>query len=363
MLYILHTLPGLATLAWREAETLLPTSEGQTVRTIGTRFVPGRNDIVLVQYEGSARAPLRLRVSEDVFAMAARGFKIAPDERGLRQIYAAVRNTPTYNDAIAAWMRTAGRGKRQRTFRVVAREVGRHKYMRREIGKAVADAIDDGWKVRWRQVSDDADVEIWATLLQDELICGLRLSGSEMRQRGKLKHLPASLRPALAAAMVMLSLPEPGDIFLDPMAGAGTLLTERAAAGPFQALYGGDISKEAVNAMRENAYGIKGAITMQQWDARKLPLDDASVTKVVVNLPFGRQIADETVIPDLYRAVLAEIQRVLRPRGRLITLSADGRSVDDARRAAAPGLRFEQRHRLVVLGQAATIGEYVRGER
>jgi 23S rRNA G2445 N2-methylase RlmL len=141
------------------------------------------------------------------------------------------------------------------------------------------------------------------------------------------------------------------------------LLTERAAAGPFQALYGGDISKEAVNAMRENAYGIKGAITMQQWDARKLPLDDASVTKVVVNLPFGRQIADETVIPDLYRAVLAEIQRVLRPRGRLITLSADGRSVDDARRAAAPGLRFEQRHRLVVLGQAATIGEYVRGER
>jgi 23S rRNA G2445 N2-methylase RlmL len=318
--------------------------------------------MLVASYEGSAKTLLRLRVSEDVFAVAARGFKIAPDERGLRQIHAAVRSAPAANEAISTWIRTAGRGKPPRTFRVVAREVGRHKYMRREIGKAVADAIGDGWKVRWRQVDEDADVEIWATLLQDELLCGVRLSGSEMRQRGKLKHLPASLRPALAAAMVMLSRPEPNDIFLDPMAGAGTLLTERAAAGPFRALYGGDISREALSAMRENVYGIKGDVTMQQWDARKLPLDDASVTKVVVNLPFGRQIADETVIPDLYRAVLEEIQRVLRPGGRLITLSADGRLVDEARRVSARSLRPEQRHRLVVLGQAATIGEYVRGE-
>ncbi|NJM05890.1 RNA methyltransferase [Candidatus Gracilibacteria bacterium] len=363
MLYILHTLPGLAGLAWREAETLLPVPEDAPgAHTIGTRFVPGRNDMLLVDYKGTAKALTRLRISEDAFAMAARAFKIAPDARGLRQIHAAVRSSSTYGNAIAAWSRTAGRGNRPQTFRVVAREVGKHKFMRREIGKAVADAIGDGWNLRWRQVDDNADVEIWATLLQDELICAVRLSGAEMRQRGKLKHLPASLRPALAAAMVMLSRPEPSDVFLDPMAGAGTLLVERAAAGPFRAIYGGDINKEAVNAMRENAYGIKGDVTMQQWDVRKLPLDDASVTKVVVNLPFGRQIADETVIPGLYQAALGEIQRVLRPGGRLITLSADGRLVDEARRLTARNLRPQQRHKLVVLGQAATIGEYIRGE-
>lgn len=361
MLYALQTLPGLAALAWQEAETRLPVAEGKDgPAQIGTRIVPGRNDILLVRYEGDPKALLRLRCIEDVFAVAARAFAVAPDERGLRQCYAAVRNTRDIEGALKAWRRVTGNKRPPNTFRVIAREIGAHKFLRRDMGRAVGDAIADAWPGRWRRVDEEGDVEIWATLVENELLCGLRLSGPEMRQRGKLRHLPASLRPALAAAMVMLTNPLPDDVFLDPMAGAGTLLVERAAAGPFRAIYGGDVKAEAVGAMRTNTRGLKGEIRCERWDARSLPLDDASVDKVAVNLPFGKQIAGEEDLPTLYRSVMSEIQRVLRPGGRLVALVGDARALEAARAAAARGLRSGPRHRVEVLGKMAWICEFNR---
>lgn len=358
MNYLLHTLPGLGSLAWHEAETRLPIPKSGGGPSIGaTLIVPGRNDIVLLRYAGNPRALLNLRVSEDVFALGARAFNVANDERGLRQIYAAVRNTRSANDALNAWRRVHGiqRSSKPVNFRVISREIGAHKFWRRDIGKAVADAIADGWPGRWRRVNDNADLEIWATLLERELLCGVRLSTQEMRQRGKLRHLPASLRPALAAAMVLLTEPEDDDVFLDPMAGAGTLLTERAAAGRFAQILGGDNSAAAVEAMRVNTRRLKGDITCRQWNARSLPQPDASVDKVAVNLPFGKQVSDETNLSDLYCDVLMEIERVLRPGGRLVALAGDIKLLEAARSAVAPKLHVEQYARLEVLGQGASI--------
>jgi 23S rRNA G2445 N2-methylase RlmL len=238
--------------------------------------------------------------------------------------------------------------------------VGKHRYMRRDVGRAVADAVRDGWPGRWQLVEDDADIEIWATLIEDELTCAVRLSDAEMRQRGKIKHLPASLRPALAAAMVQLTYPAASDVFLDPMAGAGTLLVERAAAGPFAEIHGGDINGDALAAMQTNLRGTRGQISLTRWDARKLPLEDGEVDKVAVNLPFGKQIADESLIPGLYREVLAEIARVMRPGGRLVVLAASTGTLETARYGAARVLRPLERHRVIVLGHPATIHEYVR---
>ncbi|RMG51175.1 MAG: RNA methyltransferase, partial [Chloroflexi bacterium] len=93
MLYVLQTIPGLAALTWREVEqTIRPETDRPAPRQIGVRAVPARNDLILTDYRGSPRSLLALRTIEDVFVVAARGFKIAPDERGLRQIHAATRN-------------------------------------------------------------------------------------------------------------------------------------------------------------------------------------------------------------------------------------------------------------------------------
>jgi 23S rRNA G2445 N2-methylase RlmL len=244
--------------------------------------------------------------------------------------------------------------------------VGRHQFRRRELATAVADAIIAGWPGRWRQVAEDADIEVWVNLLAGELLCGVRLSGADMRQRrGDLdtatwQHLPAALRPALAAAMVMLTRPAADDVFLDPMAGTGTLLVERAAAAPFQRLYAGDNNPDALAALSTNTRNISGDLHCEQWDARALPLPDQSVDKAAVNMPFGKQVAATSNLPALYQPVLAELQRVLRPDGRLVTLVGDLHLLDAARARAAPHLCPEPSHRVQVLGQTAFICSFVK---
>ncbi len=364
MAYILQTLPGLGPLAWQEATgKRLERPTRKTGSGSGPiRFVPGKNDLVLLRSRRPVADLLGLRVSEDVFAVATRGFHIAADSRGLRQVYAAIRQSTLVGDATAAWRETLQRQRRPGTFRVVTRMVGTHDFRRRELQQTAAEAIQSGWPGRWRQADENADIEVWVTLLEHELLCGIRLSGAEMRHRhsapagnARWQHMPAALRPALAAAMVMLSEPAPSDVFLDPMAGSGTLLAERAAAGPFGKLYAGDNSSAAVAALRANLRRIKGDVQCQQWDARDLPLPDASVDKVVVNLPFGKQVAATTDVSALYRGVLAQIQRVLRPGGRLVVLVGDRNLFDAAQAATAPRLRPDARQRVAVLGQPAFI--------
>src|SRR5260370_36599586 len=79
------------------------------------------------------------------------------------------------------------------------------------------------------------------------------------------------------------------DIVLEPLCGAGTVLIERALLAPLKEALGGDIRGEAVEAARRNARsaGIEGS--WRVWDARSPPLDAATVTRLIANLPFGNQ--------------------------------------------------------------------------
>src|SRR3989344_363953 len=107
-----------------------------------------------------------------------------------------------------------------------------------------------------------------------------------MRHRTyKVQSLPASLRPSIAHALVWVSEINKDDIFLDPMCGAGTILIERANAGPYRHLLGGDIRQEAVDAALANIGEKYKPIEAKVWDATSLPLQDKSITKIVSNLP------------------------------------------------------------------------------
>jgi len=128
--------------------------------------------------------------------------------------------------------------------------------------------------------------------------------------------------------MVHLTDPQPSDVFLDPLCGSGTILLERMHSGPYTKILGGDIDKVRADAARQNLLHRKKGrkehlVSVRQWDARNLPLEDGSVNKVASNLPFGKQIGSRKDLKALYGAVFSELARVVTPDGRIVLLSSE----------------------------------------
>lgn len=157
----------------------------------------------------------------------------------------------------------------------------------------------------------------------EEALFSLRLSDSTFRFRGNNRFFTrAALRPTIAHALVWCSSPEETDIFVDPCCGSGTILHERMVY-PLLEIRGGDIAEEAIQFARANLKETSPH-TVQRWDARNLPLDSGYVDKFVSNLPFGRQIGNRAELGELYRELVQEMSRVLKPGGTAILLVEDG---------------------------------------
>ncbi len=366
-----QTMPGLERITWREVQHTSPTA-----RLVGYRRYRRQNGLVIFEYRDDPVRLLRLRTAEDVFYLADHVGALARGRAGLQalaqrivrsryfdvglHIHRRVRlTTPAAHDGARCGVQRArhrGRRRGRTRFRVVSRMQGReHTYRRAAMRRAVEQGVLNRYNRKWRNVDDGADLEIWATLLEREFICGIRLSDRTMRHRPyKRAHSPASLRPSVAAAMVWLSRPQPADVFMDPMCGAGTILAERVLMGRYKRILGGDLDGNAVATGRTNVGPVAADMELRQWNAEALPLAAGSVDKVVVNLPFGQRHGSHQHNRSLYRQVFAELHRVLRPAGRLVALTGEQRLVDRIL-AAEPSLVRQEAWKLSLLGTPASI--------
>lgn len=217
-------------------------------------------------------------------------------------------------------LRSAGRRPRGR-FKTTCFLHGRADVRRRDVEAALARrtlAACPGWRAE----AERPDMEIVAFAGPRWAVVALRLTDPSFRHREYGRHR-ASLSPTVAAALVRLARPSPGEAFLDPCCGAGTVLLERAAVSPpYAQLLGGDADPGAVAVARRNFGQRHRPWRLEVWDARRLPLSAASVDRVVTNLPFGAQVPAEGGAPELAAAVLREAARVLRPTGLAVVLAA-----------------------------------------
>jgi 23S rRNA G2445 N2-methylase RlmL len=314
---------------------------------------------------------LGLRTVEDVFLLAWGTDQLTYRAEDLERIRRWTAHEADWANLLRLHHAVRPRPKGKPTYRLVTQMTGTHGYRRVDAGKALAKGLAGHLPASWRPAEENAAVEIWLTIHEKTAVCGLRLSDRSMRHRTyKREHLPASLRPTLAAALVRLAEAGLHEVVVDPMCGAGTILAELLGArevlwerakeqgqrpkdsGPRLTVVGGDLEAAALSCAAVNLRTL-GLVGLVRWDARRLPLADQSVDCIISNPPFGKRLGEPEEMATLYCRLVVEYDRVLRAGGRAVLLVSDVAALKDAARSA--GWKLLQQVRVRVLGQRATI--------
>lgn len=300
-LYMATVLPGLEYILEHEiAAKIGDAAITQTTR--GKVFFTSRQSVRQLQ---------TLRTADNLYRFLHR-FRVGPHKIHLQQIAKDL--------SALDWSRATGENRAVRSCVVNASRTGKHTYSRHEAAEAALQGVLASCAPFRAGTPELHDVEFRLDIKDDDAVFLLRLTDALFRYRSQSRAFaPAALRPTVAHALVWLSEPEAGDLFVDPCCGSGTIIAERLAYAARQVI-GGDLSAEAVDAALSNTGGHERA-SVRQWDARRLPLDAGCVDKLVANLPFGRQIAADADLTELYREMIREMGRVVKRNGTILCLT------------------------------------------
>jgi 23S rRNA G2445 N2-methylase RlmL len=293
---------------------------------------------------------LALRTVDDLFLDVGRWPGLSHRRDGLAEIR-LLSERLNLNQAIAA-LRTLRSLPPQPIFSVTASFVGRRNYTSDEIKNTVAQAVTA--QHHWHYTADDrqAYVNLRLFIEHETAFIGLRLSHHPLHERAyKQIQRIGSLKPPIAAALLHLVKLSPAHLLLDPCCGAGTILIEAAQMGAIP--HGGDSSLEAVTAAQTNAHAAGLSLDIQHWDARALPLSSAAIDRIITNLPWGRQITLDDELPAFYRAVCAEMERVIAPNGRIAVLTTTPNLLQFS------NMRLDQQLEISLFGQNPTISVFL----
>jgi 23S rRNA G2445 N2-methylase RlmL len=337
---------------------LEPVAADEIGRDLGgqvKRSAPGINVFRVSHIDDSL---LQLRTTEDVFLLAWGTDKLTHRSEDLDRIRRWTAHDADWNRLLTIHHALRPKPKGKPTYHLVTQMSGKHVYRRVDARKALIQGLAGKLPASWRLVEENAAVEIWLTIQGGTAVCGLRLSDRTMRHRTwKQEHLPASLRPTLAAAMVRLAEIKPNQVVLDPMCGAGTILAEAYAwakhCGNLRiTVWGGDQDRAALRAASANLRRL-GPVALALWDAIALPLPDQSVDRIVSNPPFGKQLSRPAQIGRLYDRMLRAYNRVLKPGGRAVLLVSDLAALREATREVC--WKSQRQLRVRVLGEPAIL--------
>jgi 23S rRNA G2445 N2-methylase RlmL len=228
-------------------------------------------------------------------------------------------------------------------FAIRSERDGTHDFTSMDIARVVGQVVCDRFIARRGQRPpvnlDNPDVEIFSTLVDDQYLLGLNLTGSSLHRRPwrqSLAHLTA-LRPTLAAAVVMASGWDHRPL-VDPMCGTGTLLIEgalwrrgispllgreewafrvliphderrwqaeqeasRTVNGVSPPIRGSDWNARYIEIARQNAQAAQvGDIVFSVANALTLPPPEQPVV-LVTNPPYGVRMGKPSELVHLYR--------------------------------------------------------------
>lgn len=341
------TVPGLETIAADEI-----------TRDLGGEVKKSGRGIIVFRVNAITPKLLRLRTVEDVFLLAWGTDALSYRAADLDKIRKWTAKEADWAQLLALHHQVRPKPSGKPTWHAVTQLSGEHGYRRTDARKALLDGLVGAIPASWPLVDEHAAVEVWLTIQGATAVCGIRLSDTTMRHRTyKLEHRAASLRPVVAAAMVRLAGAGPGAVVVDPVCGAGTILAEQLLLAKDRSLavhvIGGDREWGAVSAAGINLRRL-GHADFVRWDAGRLPVASASVDRIVANPPFGIQLGEPDEVRKLYRRLVAECDRILKPDGRAVLLVGEPEWLRPV--AQQVGWIVQREVRIRLLGQPATIG-------
>src|SRR5262245_31847898 len=202
----------------------------EITRDLGGLVRKTSRGLVVFRLDAIDERVLRLRTTEDVFLLAWGTDELTHRATDLDQIERWTARDADWPLLLRLHHAVRPRPRGKPTYRLVAQMEGQHGYLRKHAGEALARGLARHLPPSWRPAEENAAVEVWLTIDGATAVCGLRLSDRTMRHRAwEWEHRAASLRPTVAAAMVRVAAAKPGEVVLDPMCGAGTILAEQLA--------------------------------------------------------------------------------------------------------------------------------------
>ena len=334
-MYYVSLIAGLEDVTAKEIRDILPGAEC-TGQERGRLFF---------SYEGDPRDTLFLRTVENVFAWAAFLDNITPDEEWLMECEKQVAAVDL--DQPLALLRRIRDFSAEPSFRVTAQRSGEHEFNSQMISAATGSGVVE--RCGWRVDLTGFDVDVRIDVRQDRAVLGVRLSEETLHLRSRVMHSRASLNTTVAAAMCRLLDPQPGEVFMDPMCGAGTLLVERYALDPNVILIGSDLYTEKLDMSLCNLQAAGIMPRLIKSDARRMAIGAGSVDKIACNMPWGRLVASHRINRHLYPRFLSGVTRVVRPGGLIALLTVERRLMNSLLEQPRP-LRTLSYRRLSVGG-------------
>lgn len=208
---------------------------------------------------------------------------------------------------------------------------------------------------------NDPRQALWQVVVSERVYRGAPNAALELWPRGladprfdyRVRTLPASSHPTLAAALARVAGVQQDEVVWDPFVGAATELIERARLGPLSRCYGSDDDPAALAAAAANlgAAGL-GEVTLVQGDARRWRPPEP-VSLVITNPPMGRRLLAGPGLGPLLTAMLTNAAGALRPGGRIVLLSPLPELTLE--HAARHGLQAARRQRVDMGGFSAEL--------
>jgi len=310
--YYAITIPGLEDVSWQEIETKLD----------DVQLIKEEKGRLSFTYSEDPSELLKLRSVENVFIHIGTIQGLTRSRNSLGDIFRYVTKLDLDIPLKIHKDVHGGKGKKKLTFRVFSTMTGRHNFRRIDAQSTVEKVLKDKYDLKFDL--DKPILEFRLDLEDDTALLGLRLTDDRIHKLTyKTSHVPGSLKQAVAYCMTMLSDPDPSDIFVDPMCGAGTIAIERAYAYRYQRIIAGDVQKSIIESAKDNVKSSHRAIDLMLWDVSSLPIQDHTVDKVICNLPFGKQTGSQAENQYLYTAFFREIRRIIKSKGKGILLTTE----------------------------------------